>query len=729
MSAGARHNSSSANRSMVGETLAGCEIQERVNQGAMGTVYKGFDQLLQEEVSITVLHPRLLRLDGFLERLRMEIDQCTNMPGIYNAGVLRYELLQPWLVVVSRFVAGTPLRELLTLRGRLGPHQALWIAQQALQSLAFAHAHNLTHKDIKPENLLITPDTEMYTVGWGLLRIVNATTRESISSYGSLYGTPEYMAPDQITLGDHGPTADIYSVGITLFELLTGTLPFQGTRIMEILKKQIVEMVPSVRQLDPNIPAEIEDLIQRMTAKDPNSRPRSAVVAADEVSQIIQQYATGPMPPFLLPQRKEIQKRATQRISPVTAAALQALAERMQNSADLGMLAFEPDDSDDQAVFMQMPTTAPAAPASTQQILNNALTGDVRAALQQALDEGKTQRVVPELLEGLFESERFDEIITLEEFLRSIMPKQPTVPFYVGLTLEKQGNFERANELFAETLQFAPHHLPASLHQTRCLTELSRLDEAQVVLEEAIIATPSSEVVAAKYAEFLYVVRGDGDTAIPAYQKAIRLAPNRLQLRKQLGWILIEEGYFSHAEAVLQELTEWSGNADLAAPILQELARRKEEARKLREEKEEQKEDLEESLLFIELPDDVDKSIPGAKGWLEIREKYVNIPVPVVKPGKAKKRRARSKLDKIQKQMSSGNYRRAAELALMALSNDPQSVKLLLALGRADFELAEFQEAIKVYKYILKLSPENEEARTGLSAARLSKKQQKEKNS
>ncbi|MDF1663985.1 MAG: tetratricopeptide repeat protein [Planctomycetota bacterium] len=725
MSAGARQNSSSANRSLVGETLAGCEIRERVNQGAMGTVYKGYDQLLQEDVSITVIHPRLLRLEGFLERLRYEIEDCTQLPGIYNAGILRYELLQPWLVVVSRYIEGTPLRQILTLRGRLSFHQALWVAQQTLNSLAIAHIQNRAHKDIKPENILVTSDSELYLVGWGLLRIVNATTRESISSYGSLYGTPEYMAPDQITLGKHDSTSDMYSVGITLFELLTGTLPFQGNRIMEILKKQIVEMVPSARHYDPSIPAEVDELIQRLTAKDPSRRPESAEEAAEMIEGIIGKYATVPMHPILLPKKEEIHKRATQRISPVTATALKALAERMQNSADLGMLAFEPDDGEDQVVYAQMPMETPLAPASTQTILNNALNGDVHQALQAAIDQNKTQKVVPELLEGLFDSSRFDEILNLEEFLRSILPNQPTVPFYVGLTLEKKGDYERANTLFKETLDLAPHHLPASLHRTRCLTELSRVDEAETVLEQAINTAPSSEVAAAKYAEFLYVVKGDASSAIPAYQKAIRLAPNRLQLRKQLGWILIEEGFFSHAEAVLQELIEWSGNADLATPILNELNKRKAEQKREREEQEQGQENQEDCFLAVEFPDKDGASPKGPKGWLEIREKYLNIPVPEVAPGKKKKRQTRTKLEKIQKQMGKGNFRRAAELALMALSNDPQSIDLLLSLGRADFELGEYQEAIKVYRYILKLQPENDEARTGLSAARMAKKQEK----
>jgi serine/threonine protein kinase/Tfp pilus assembly protein PilF len=724
MSAGARSNSSSANQSLVGKTLAGCEIRERVNQGAMGTVYKGFDQLLQEDVSITVIHPRLLRLDGFLERLRIEIEECTNLPGVYNASILRYELFQPWLVVVSRYVQGTVLRQIMTLRGRLSVHQALWVTQQILLNLATAHAQNKTHKDIKPGNLMVTPSTEIYLVGWGLLRVVNATTQESISSYGSLYGTPEYMAPDQITLGEHGTAADIYSVGITLFELLTGTLPFQGNRIMEILKKQIVELVPSVRQFDRSLPPQIDDLIQRMTAKDPSRRPASATEAADELTQIIQQFGSTPMDPFLLPQREEVHKRATKRISPVTTTALRALAERMQNSANLGMLAFEPDDCEDQVVYATLTPEAPLSPASTQQILNSALNGDVQSALQQAMDTGKIEKVVPDLLEGLFDSQRLEEILNLEDFLRSTLPDQPTVPFYVGLTYEKQGRFEEADRQFGETLELAPHHLPASLHRTRCLTELSQLDDAQMVLEAAVRVAPSSEAAAAKYAEFLFVVRGDGNSAIPAYQKAIRLAPNRLQLRKQLGWILIEEGYFSHAEAVLEELVEWSGNADIAAPILKELESRKEAQRLERETIEKTQVNLEESMLGVEFPKNHSiGAIRGPLHWPEIREKYVNIPIPEVKPGKGKKRRAQGKLDKIQKQMNSGNYRRAAELALMALSNDPQSVKLLLALGRADFELGEFQEAIKVYRYILKLKPDNDEARTGLSAARLSKKQ------
>lgn len=714
MSASAFSSSSNwAHRSLVGETLAGCELKERLNEGVMGTIYHGFDHLLQEEAAVTLIHPRLLKLEGFILRLRQEIEGAQNLKVGDNAGVLRYELLHPWLIVVSPYISGMTVRELLRLRGRLALKRAVWVALQVVRSLGAAHSRNLTHKDVKPENLMVTEEPRVFLVGWGLLRVINATTSESISSYGNLFGTPEYMPPDQITLGDHSAASDLYSLGITLYEMITGTPPFEGSRVMEVLKKQIVEKVPSVRRAEPSAPAEVDEIIQRLTAKSPNQRP-SSEEAEDLLRRLHDNLPDQPLTASLYGNSK----RDSSKISTLTQASLQALAERMQNSVQLGMLAFE---SDEEA---PAPEPEPELPAQTQVLVSQALSGNIEQALRDAIDQNKTHRVVPEILETLYGEERYQELLNLEDSLKSIMPDAPVVSFYAGLACEQRKEYKDAVKRYQETLSMAPHHLPASFHLARCSMELGRTAEAEDVLRRAMESCGTSDEAAAKYAEFMYVVKGDGHAAVPAYEKAIRLAPNRHQLRQQLGWILTELGFYDRAERVLTELTEWSGNADLAAPILAEIVRRRidenqgKRAKKAQESKGPQ---VAGELLAVAWAD-APAELPGrVSRWSEVSDRFRDVPMPVPTVSEAQRKRT-SRLGKVRKALRNGQFDRAARLARQALSEDPHSVPLLLALGRADFELGEFKEATQVYRFVLSLDSDCDEARTGLSACQMQKK-------
>lgn len=716
-----------ATESFVGKNFAGCDIKERISQGAMGNTFRGHDQLLLKDASITIIHPRLLRIEGFRDRLRQEIECAMALGEEGNVGVLRYEFLQPYLIVISPFIQGVSIREVLRLHGRLDLPRALWVAHETLALLDDAHRKQLIHKDIKPENLRVCQVPKLSIVGWGMLRVINATTSESISSYGSLFGTPEYMAPDQITHGQPEAASDLYSVGISLYEMITGQPPFQGNRIVEILKKQLVEKVPSVKLLRPDVPDSVDELIQSLTAKDPKKRPDSAATAADQLRMLMADQGIQPIQPFNLP-NYSVQRRATERISPVSMSALQNLAASMENSLNFGMLAFESDEEDGYADYGGFAVQGQAgfAPAnSTQEIIANALEDNLHASLQSAVEQGKATKAVPEILEQLFTNNRHDEILTLEAYLKSVLPTMAEVPFYVGLSFEKNSAFDDACAQFEQTLALNPHHLQAALHLARCLTEGGHLDKAEAVLYQAMQTSSSSDLAAAKYAEFMYIVRRNGKAAIPAYQKAIRLAPSRLHLRKQLAWILVEEGFFESAEAVLRELSEWAGNNELAKPIFEELQRRRAEQKKARESSTSilmpGEHPAESALLAVQWPEDLATDhVVGPSRWLEIREEYQNIPIPPPvekKTGKKKTRKGR-----IKQALAVNDYQKAADLARMGLAEDPKNVYYLLALGRADFELGQYDEAVKVYRFVTKIDPSNDEAKTGLSAAKMARK-------
>jgi tetratricopeptide (TPR) repeat protein len=679
----------------------------------MGALYRAYDEVLDQDAAVTVMHPRLLRLEGFEARLLRELELLTGFFEGGNAGVLRHELSEPWLVAVSPYVGGRSVRHLLQSRRSLPVQEALWIALQALRCLDIAHQRGFVHRDLKPENLMLNAEPRVSVVGWGLLRIINATTSERISTYGSLFGTPEYMAPDQITVGGQGASSDLYSVGILLFELLTGQQPLVGQTVMEVLKKQIVESLPSCAERGVAVPEDLEALIQQLTAKDPLRRPSSAGEAAGRVEELLLLLPPVDTKVFAEPMNS-IRRRGTDRVSAVTASALKALAKRMQDSAQLGMLAFE---SDPEGALEE---AAPEVQATTQELVATALAGDVQEALVCAVEQGKSAKVVPDVLDALVNERKFDEVLRLEGYLSSVAPQLSAVPYYVGFAYEQLGRYDEAEKSFAGALEIAPHDLSAALHRSRCLTELMRIDEAEELLRTTTEVCSSSDVAVAKYAEFLYVVKDDAAAAVPIYERAIRLAPNRLSLRQQLGWIFCELEAFDKAETVLEELIEWSGHAELAQPIMEEVARRRVEQQL------EKQASIQSGahrlvqpadLLGVSWVDGLSHEVTGLRDWEGLRAQYLKVPLPTEVNSRPTTRFQR-RLNKIDRMFQSGRYDKVAEIARRGLGDEPQSIPLLLALGRANLELGRYSEALKVYRFILKLDPDVEEARKGYNIAR-----------
>ena len=224
-------------------------------------------------------------------------------------------------------------------------------------------------------------------------------------------------------------------------------------------------------------------------------------------------------------------------------------------------------------------------------------------------------------------------------------------------------------------------------------------------------------MAAAKYAEFLYVVKGDGEAAAPAYERAITLAPNRLNLRQQLAWILVEINELDRAELVLKELVEWSGDPETATVISREIAKKREQQKSSGA----HLAPGPENVLAVVWPTWQNRQAT-LSDWETRREKYLNVPLPPEVAPRPKSK-LRKRLAKIHKAMGEGDFQKVADLARMGLGDEPQSIPLLMALGQADLELGEFKEAIKVYRFVLRLDPDMKEARTNLEAARAARKQ------
>ncbi len=268
--------------STIEPTVAGrYQIMSRVATGGMGEVYRAHDAVLGREVALKVLHPQFAGDRGFVERFRREARAAAilnhpNIVGVYDWGETNGTYF-----MVMEFVHGHNLRSLLVEHRRLAPAQVVEISMQVLSALGQAHAHGIVHRDVKPENILIAQDGTVKVADFGLAR---AFADASVSqTEGTVTGTVQYLAPEQIQGQPADPRTDLYAVGVVLFECLTGRTPFSGETSLAIAYKHVSERVPAPSTLVPSVPPALDAAVLHATARERDRRPGSARELRDEI--------------------------------------------------------------------------------------------------------------------------------------------------------------------------------------------------------------------------------------------------------------------------------------------------------------------------------------------------------------------------------------------------------------------------------------------------------------
>lgn len=243
-------------------------IEKRIARGGMATVYRAVDTRLDRAVAIKVMHPSLAEDDAFVQRFQREARAAAalthpNVVAVHDQGE-RDGL--PYLVM--EFVAGRTLRDVLTQHGRLSAAQSLAILEPVLDALAAAHAAGFVHRDVKPENILISDEGRVKVTDFGLARAVTAAT----ATQGLLIGTVAYLSPEHVELGTSDARSDVYGAGICLFEMLTGSVPFAGDSPLNIAYQHVNADVPVPSRLVSGLDSDVDDLVETATRRDRDMR-------------------------------------------------------------------------------------------------------------------------------------------------------------------------------------------------------------------------------------------------------------------------------------------------------------------------------------------------------------------------------------------------------------------------------------------------------------------------
>ncbi|MGZ8581994.1 MAG: Stk1 family PASTA domain-containing Ser/Thr kinase [Actinomycetota bacterium] len=258
-------------------------IVERIASGGMGEVFRARDTVLAREVAIKVLHRSLAGDQAFVDRFRTEARAAAGLSHTNIVAVFDWGSVDGIYYMVMEFVRGQSVRALLNDQGRLEPAQTAEVVRQTLQALDHAHRQGIVHRDIKPENILITTEGIVKVADFGLAR---AYAEGRQTQAGTVTGTVQYLAPEQIRGEPADPRSDLYSLGIVSYELLTGKLPFTGETAMSIAYKHLSGRVPMPSATLPSIPPELDGFVASATDRDREMRPESALAMHRDLEAI-----------------------------------------------------------------------------------------------------------------------------------------------------------------------------------------------------------------------------------------------------------------------------------------------------------------------------------------------------------------------------------------------------------------------------------------------------------
>lgn len=268
---------------MIGKILGNrYQVVEKIGDGGTAFVFRGQDSLLSRNVTIKVLRPEYVSDQDFVRRFRREAQAAAslshpNVVSIYDVG---YE--DETHFIVMEYVKGQSLKALIEERGPLPLRLAINYACQIAQALDHAHRHGIIHRDIKPHNILINSDGRVKVTDFGIAQAVSSSTLTY--NNGAILGSVHYFSPEQARGGQTGEKADIYSLGIVLYEMLTGRVPYAADSPVSVAMKHLQEPFPDPRAFNTEIPTVITQVIRKAVEKDPARRFQSAQEMSDELS-------------------------------------------------------------------------------------------------------------------------------------------------------------------------------------------------------------------------------------------------------------------------------------------------------------------------------------------------------------------------------------------------------------------------------------------------------------
>ncbi len=268
-------------------------LLEQLGKGGMAIVYRARDTMLERSVAVKVLRENYSRDPAFLARFRQEAKAAANLSHPNIVTVHDFGLDKGSLFIIMEYVPGADLKTLIKQRGRFTPEEALPLLIQACAGIGYAHRAGLVHCDVKPQNMLVTPDMRLKVADFGIARALSTIHPDEQSDV--IWGSPQYFSPEQAAGAAPSPASDVYSLGVIMYEMLTGSLPFHADTAEELAHLHIEAEPAPVAEMIPNISPVLEQILTKVLSKEPSQRYRTA----DQLGRVLLNFGNARSAPAL----------------------------------------------------------------------------------------------------------------------------------------------------------------------------------------------------------------------------------------------------------------------------------------------------------------------------------------------------------------------------------------------------------------------------------------------
>ena len=535
---------------LIGRTLNGkYRVVSEIGSGAMGTVYEGEHIGLKKQVALKILHANIQIGEETRQRFQREGIAAGRFTHPNAIQIFDFDEDEgPVFYLAMEFVNGLDLKRLIKEEGAMPVERVVYIASRILGALAEAHRHGIVHRDLKPENVMVVRDAQggirsVKVLDFGLSKLIDRQVDASLTEAGRVMGTPLYMSPEQVSGDAVDLRTDLYSVGLTIYEMLSGKATFRGATLQEILGKQLKELPEPLTQSDPDlkVPAGLDDFLAKALEKDRADRFQTA----DEMLEALKAAAGG--------QRTGHASRPTPQTSGASSGRPSSrrwfgmvIVVLVLLGAALGVFVLfggAPSAGDEQARVRSKPAElrSPAEAAYVQRL------DSVRSDLLENSTESASSKIREALraevadaeayfLRGLvFRQEKDDDMarVDLEEALQ-LDPNYGDAAAELGWMELDQGHIQRARDRFLEAARIDPNCAEAIAGQGAVSLLEGDIDTAKTLLDQAI-ELDANMVRGNLFLGQAHLADGDPDEAVTAFVRAKRSAPGAWEAFVGLG--------------------------------------------------------------------------------------------------------------------------------------------------------------------------------------------------